>query len=364
MKQSLQTAVAVKPAAASFEWVGVDVAKDVMDACVGIDDVLHAPQRRFERTRVGAKQLAQWCRKLHCADAADATTAAPCVAMESTGIYSRQLAQWLTAEGISCAIINPSFIKSYGQAIGSRNKTDSGDARIIAQFAAHRNPAVFQLPDPRLENIRELVAERGALVRTLTSMSNRNEDGSTNAVIIKLRRENEKHLKLAINKIEIALRKIINSDDQLRHDFKLLESIPGIGFVTIVTTFAQMGDLRRFANARKLSSFAGTSPRKAESGDKTVKRTRMSKMGNPALRCTLYMAAVSCTKTDSTLAHLYRKLVDKGRPKKLVLGILMRKLLVLMRAVLVSNTPYSNTYQNPDAPCGQTCGKSCGEKST
>lgn len=104
---------------------------------------------------------------------------------------------------------------------------------------------------------------------------------------------------------------------------------------------------RADARARQLTAFAGVSPRHEESGTSVRKRTRMSKQGSSRIRRTLYMSAMTVIRGDSDLADFYHRLLDEKKTEMAALGAVMRKLLVVMRAILISGEPYVKHYRKP-----------------
>jgi transposase len=102
----------------------------------------------------------------------------------------------------------------------------------------------------------------------------------------------------------------------------------------------EAGDLRAFRRGRQLAAFLGLSPRRSESGTSLRGRTRMSRAGGRQARVVLFMAALSASRTATPLGDFYRGLVARGKARRSAIGALMRKLVLVMRAVLIQNAPY------------------------
>jgi transposase len=134
---------------------------------------------------------------------------------------------------------------------------------------------------------------------------------------------------------------LVEAHPDIKHDIELLATIDGVAFLTAVIILAELGDLRRFLRARQLTAYAGTSPRITQSGQFRGK-TRMCKRGNTKARQALYLSVLSIirSKHDSDLKRTYQSLVARGHAKKSAIGALMRKLLTVMRAMLIYDTPY------------------------
>ena len=156
-----------------------------------------------------------------------------------------------------------------------------------------------------------------------------------------------------IKKIEKAMREHIAQTVRLKRDYDLLRSIPGVGFVTACVVLAELGELDRFARARQVTAFAGLCPSEYESGSSVHKETRMSKCGNARTRQALYMAALTAVRQGGPLQDDYARMVASGKAKKAALGMVMRKLLVLMRALVVSGNRYDRHFRAGGKPCGK-----------
>jgi transposase len=312
-------------------WIGIDVSKRTFDAALA---GAAGPGRAFERTPGGVARMLAWI---------DAQTAGPVRAvLEATGVYSHELAAWLleARPSLAPAIVNPQLTCDFAKSLGLRNKTDRADARALARFGAERNPRAHEPLSPARENLRALSRERRRLTETLVSERLHASEQRGPALLGRLSARLSKQIEQALKEIDDAVDELIAGDEALAHDLALLLTIPGVGRRTALTILAELGDLRRFRRARTLSAFAGISPREHTSGTSVRRRTRLCKRGNRHARQALYMASLCATRGRGALAATYRRLVEAGKPKKSALGAVMRKLLVLMRAVLVAGEPF------------------------
>ena len=212
--------------AATAVWIGIDVAKASVDAAVHLEHSA-APAATFSRTQKGVGQLLAWAREHVPADA-------PLRAlMEATGRYSLEVIAWLLAAEASLApaCVNPLQAKRFAQSLGTRNKTDRVDARVLARMGAERKPAAYQPPTPARAALRDLVRERRALVDERTALNNRIGEGTDSAIV---RRERDRllgNLKRAIQRMDKAIAEAVAADAQLRRDVARLCTIPGVGMV-------------------------------------------------------------------------------------------------------------------------------------
>lgn len=321
-------------------WIGIDVAKSTVDAALHLDGPL-GRVATFERTRDGMAELARWARSEVGGDVALRAV------VEATGRYSVEAIGWLLEAdaAVAPACVNPLHAKRFGQSLGLRNKTDDVDARMLARLGSERTPAPYEPPEPVYLELRALVRERRQLVEEQTRLGNRISEGSDSAFIRKQRTRRLKTLKRDIERLDEEIARVIATDERLQADIACVTTIPGIGIVTAVTVLAELGDLRRFASGRQLAAFAGVSPRRFESGTSVRGRTSMCKKGNPAVRSALYMSAVTTKRMPKGMASTYERLTGNGKAPKAALGALMRKQLVLMRALLVRGERYESPVE-------------------
>jgi len=307
-------------------WIGIDVAKDNFEAALNHDGAT----RSFPNSPAGAAALLMWASSLpgfhgH-------------IAMEATGIYSRQLAQHLLSLGPHPAIVNPGHIHAYGRSFGRRNKTDKIDARLITRFANERQPRLWAEPDADIETLRILLEERDdakleqdRLNKQLSTLK------APPKLMLKRRKDNEAY----IEKLETEIRKHEQSNRQLAQNVGLLRTIPGIGEWTARAILACTNNLTGFTR-RSLASYCGLAPCVYHSGTYTG-GGHIPHTGPRLIKKYLYMAAQANTQSrmQNPLADHYRNLKDNHKSGKQALCALMRKMLLTARALVISQQPYS-----------------------
>jgi len=320
----------------SLRFLGVDVSKATFDvAGWGDQPFQRMTTRAFPRTPEGVRA---WLDLIPPADLQGAA-----VVMESTGGYCKELAAWiLEAQPVlHVAIANPFRVKSYGRSLGLRNKTDRVDARMLAKFGQERQPGAWAPLSPTQEALRELTRTRAKLIATRVAYRNRLRGHTVMSPLVRqCQEELLVFLGRQITALEAGIRELCRKDPDLNRDLGLLLSIPGVGLLTAATILGAAGDLRRFAQRGELCAFLGMSPRQFQSGTSVQGKTHLCRMGGKKARSVLYMAAVAACRLKGPLGDFYRRLVAVGKPKRSALGALMRKLLVVMRAVLIQGKPY------------------------
>lgn len=310
--------------------LGIDVAKAKLDIALRLPNG-KIRSKVVQNTPQGFQALSAWLGKYQ-------VDTAP-VCLEATNTYWEAVAEFLADAGHTVSVVNPAQIKAFGTASLTRTKSDRIDARLIAEFCATQHPAPWQPPSPAIRELRALVARREALVAMQTQEQNRLQQANA-----KVQSDIESHLNYlqkAIAEIEAKIRRQIDDDPDLGQQKDLLDSIPGLGEKTIAHFLAFYGGPLRFDNARQAAALAGLDPRQHTSGSSVRGKPRLSKVGHAALRKALYMPAM-VTLYKTTWGQAFRaRLIASGKPPKLIIGAMMRKLVHVAYGVLKSGKPFN-----------------------
>lgn len=256
---------------------------------------------------------------------------------ESTNTYHEALATYLADAGHVVSVVNPAAIKSYAQSQLTRAKTDKADAQLIAQFCEREKPARWMPLPPAERLLLALVRDLNAVQTMHTAESNRLATAHPS-----IQPRIQGHLDFLdadIARIKKAISKHIDDNDDLRGRRELLESIPGIGEATSAWLLAYLGDGTRFAGGKQATAFAGLAPQLRESGSSVRGKATIAKSGHADLRRVLYMPGVVASRL-AAYASFVTRLRSHGKPAKLIVIALMRKLLTIANAVLKSNKPF------------------------
>ena len=315
--------------------LGIDVAKAKLDCALRLPNGKYK-HKVVDNNQNGFTVLTEWLDKQG--------AAGPHVCMEATGGYWEAVAEFLANKELTVSVVNPAQIKAYGASRLVRTKTDKVDAQLIAEFCCERRPEPWQAPSPSEQMLRALVLRLEALQAMRTQESNRLEVARD---IVKANIAS--HIDWLDGEIKALLKKIrdhIDGDPDMKNKQALLDSIPGVGERTIALLLAFCMHAGRFANARQAAAFAGLDPRQHESGSSVKGKPRMSKVGHAFLRKALYMPAmVTLYKTD--WGRCFRdRLAAAGKPPKLIIGAMMRKLVHVAFGVLKSGKPFNPALQN------------------
>ena len=312
-------------------FLGLDVAKLKVDVCLRLPSG-KSRSKVIANSKAGFEELLAWLAKYKAAGAL--------ACMEATGVYWEQLAEHLSDAGHPVSVVNPARIKAYGAALGVRSKTDAADAQLIADFCATQHPQLWQAPPVAVRLLKALIARRQALVDLRTEETNRLQVAhervhqSIQAVL--------QTLETQISAIEKEIGQHIDDDPTLKSQRELLDTVPGLGDATIPVLLGHLGGPIRFASSKQAVAFAGLDVRHHESGSSVRGRPRLSKRGNARLRRALYMPAVVSMRLTGWGRSFAARLSAAGKPKMVIIGALMRKLVEIAYAILKSGKPFDS----------------------
>ena len=315
--------------------LGIDIAKAKLDVALRLPNGKLHSKGKIANTPEGFTTLLNWL-QMH-----DVNVKELDVCMEATGIYWEASAEFLADAGCTVSVVNPAQIKAFGAASLVRTKTDKVDARLIAEFCAAQHPNPWEAPTLAIRELRALVARREAL-ETMRIQENNRLPVSREVVVDDIQAHMD-YLKQSVKEVDATIRQKINSDQELKKQKELLDSIPGLGDKTIPVLLSHYGGPMRFSSSRQAAAFAGLDPRQHESGSSVRGKPRLSKVGNSALRKAMYMPAmVTITKTNWGRAFRDR-LTAAGKVPMVIIGAMMRKLIHVAFGVLKSGKLFDFT---------------------
>lgn len=303
-------------------FIGVDVSKDHLDVAVRPDGT----HLRVPNTDDGLDQLVARLGPL----------GPVLVVLEATGGYQRRAVAALTLAGFPVAVVNPARVREFARALGRLAKTDAADAATLAEFADRVRPPARPLPDAAARQMQELLARRGQLVGMRTMERNRLAAASDRAV----RRSIEAHLAWLAGQIDAAEEELdaaIEASPVWRAKDELLQSIPGIGPGVARTLLFELPELGRLSR-EQIGALAGLAPVNRDSG--RWSGTRFIAGGRAVVRTAVYMATHAARRWNPALKAFADRLAAAGKPPKVVLIAVARKLLVIANAILRDQQPW------------------------
>jgi len=302
-------------------YVGIDVAKATLDlATQPATAPTHYPN--------DAEGIAALCRAL-------APQVPTLIVLEATGGYETALASALVVAGWPVAIVNPRQVRDFAKALGHLAKTDAIDATVLALFAERVRPAPRPLPDEAHADLQALVARRQQLVDMLVAERHR-LPRARRTMRVSLE-DHIRWLEARIRDTDTALHAALKSSPMWRAHDQLLRSVPGIGPTTTARLLVSLPELGRLSH-RAIGKLVGVAPLNADSGQHRGHRRIWG--GRAVVRRALYMATVVAVRYNPVLRAFYRRLRTQGKPAKVALVAAMRKLLVILNAILKHQQPW------------------------
>jgi len=322
-------------------WVGVDLAQATFEASRAVRGLdlstwQRLPQASFFNSQAGWADFALWVQR----QAGQLGGRCLGLVVEATGGLSRRWAEALAPHlATPVSIVNPAFVKSFGQSLGQRSKNDKLDAAVLAVFGAVHQPPPAAALSPAQERLRELDRLRQNLVEQQTAWKNSLRE-VRDGLARRLMQEQLRVLQRQLTRLEEAIDNIIDQDPQLRRHRELLDSVPGIGARLAATILAELGDLSLY-NRDELVGYVGMFSRERRSGGRQRRGGGLVKGGGARVRRALGLAAMALLRSKSPLKEFDLRLQAVGKSKMCALGALMRKLLLIARAVVRSGKLYA-----------------------
>ena len=305
---------------------GIDIAKDRLDVA------LHpsGETNQFANDRRGHGKLLRWLGK----------RAVACVIFEATGAYGRELERRLEKSAVPFARVNPRHARRFAEATGRLAKTDRVDALMLARFGAALEPECRPLRSETLDQLAELVAARRALVKDRTATLNRQKTLRTPLLAKQAARRltqiDAQIPKARLGAIDEAARAVVRRDPNLDRRRAILESIRGFGETTATALLAEMPELGTL-DEKQAAALAGLAPMTRQSGKWKGKSKIQGAIiaGNWAhVRQTLFMPAMVAARFNDDMKAKLATLQKAGKPAKVAITAVMRKLVVLANALL------------------------------
>ena len=307
---------------------GIDVGKASLDVWVE-----SGPVQRFENTQEGITTLKERLR-------GRGVVLAVC---EPTGGYERELVSALREAGLGVRLAHPNRVRAFARACGYEAKTDVLDALVLCRFgqafASEQSPQGEM--DPVRAELRELLRRRRQLVDQRVQEMNRLDKNLSEAA----QASTQRHigwLDEEIARLDREYHRALYSSGELSQQAELYRSVRGIGELTAAVLVADLPELGN-GDAKGLASLVGLAPWSRDSGGQ--RGYRAIKGGRGSVRRALYLAALSVIRCkDSALGSFYRQLRHRGKPGKVAMVAVMRKLLLQLHSVARRGTPWVEHY--------------------
>lgn len=302
-------------------WVGIDVSKTTLD--VYIRPIGKA--WKIANTQVEIAGLVEQLK----------TYDLNLIVLEATGGLETEVVIQLQAALLPVAVINPRQGRDFAKATGKLAKTDAIDAQILAHFGEALKPQLLAIESEQARQLGELISRRRQLVEMQTAEKNRQTRARGRALA-----DIEAHLEYLAKRLDSLNQEIdelTQNNTQWIAQVNLLKTAPGIGTVISTTLVSDLPELGKLT-AKQISRLVGVAPINHDSG--LHKGKRMISGGRAHVRATLYMGAVVAMRHNPVIKAFYQRLVERGKSKKLALTACVRKMLVILNAMVRDNLPW------------------------
>ena len=248
---------------------------------------------------------------------------------EATGPYHKPLVRAFHRAGILVSVINPRQVRDFARAAGRLAKTDKIDAHILSDYGSRMQPKPTPPPDSASEELGALTARRQQLIE-MRSAETKRLDQIDHPYVKQSIAAIMRTLQKQIEKLDTRIQETLAADSVLREKAQRFCKVDGVGPVTASLLLAACPELGTL-NKNQVAALAGLAPVCRDSG--SLRGTRSIKGGRLNMRTALYMAALSAARCNNHLKPFYRRLRDAGKPFKVAITAVMRKLLIHLNSL-------------------------------
>ncbi len=309
--------------AKSERFIGIDVSKAALDVHLLPDGKAF----KFDNDLDGIKAICKKLKKFR----------PHLIVLEATGGLQIPVASALSLKDLPLVIINPRQARDFARATGRLAKTDTIDAEVLALFGQTIRPEVRPLKDDQTQELSALMSRRNQLIGMLVMEKNR-----LSCSFGSIRDDISKHieqLEELLNDINNRLNRLVRQSPLWRAKDDLLQSVPGVGPVLSTALLANLPELGAL-NRRAIAALVGVAPMNCDSGKFRGKRKIWG--GRSNVRSILYMATMTAIRFNPVLKKFYERLIDLGKPHKVACTAAMRKLLIILNAIIRTEQPWAH----------------------
>lgn len=301
-------------------FVGVDVSKATLD-------VYRPDTMELLRIENSDEAISQLCSQL------EKKKRTVTVVMEGTGGYEYLLLKNLASHQIAAAVINPRRVRDFAKGIGLDAKTDPIDAKVISKYAEVVVPKPMATKSDHELKHSALVTRRSQLLELINQENNRLKQSWDDDAKQSIRDVLEV-LKKQLKSVDSLLAQMLAKDTVNVRKIEILQSVKGVGAVTISTLIAELPELGKL-NRGEVAKLVGVAPINRDSG--TMSAKRFIGGGRGQVRRVLYMATIVAIRHNSTIKAFYAHLKSKGKESKVAIVACMRKLVTILNLLVKSN---------------------------
>jgi transposase len=326
--------------------IGIDVSKHTFDATkIMASDVSFTQHKEFKQTPKGIEAFLYW------AGQGSAVSSEILICLEHTGLYIHGLMEQLSTTQFGVWVEMPLRIK---RCIGlQRGGNDKLSSLLITQYALRYQDGFKQwtYEDSFIQKLRHFTAQRQRLLTAVKQLEvpvkELKEIGCTDiAKQMEVHQKKVLHsLKVAIEKIESNIQKLVINNQEAQHKINLVTSLKGVSTQTAINLYVYTKGFTAFANAKQLASYCGVVPFERKSGISVRYKPKISPFANKELKRLLHLCAMSAIQHDVELKQYYQRKVLAGKNKMSVVNAVRNKLILRVFAVLRDDRPWVENYQ-------------------
>lgn len=310
-------------------YVGVDVSKGRLDVCVKGEVEFSVPNTPAGLNElVGRLSRFKKCR----------------IAFEHTGGHEKALARLLKKKRFYFSVVNPFRVRKHAEACGYLSKTDRVDAEVLADFAEAHKPGEAVLRSPTEEMLCALVVRRKQVTDEIARETNHLKAPDLHFAVMPMIKSAIESRRTELADLDTKIEEMISANEEWSKKRALMTEVQGIGPVTQAVMLALLPELGT-VNRRAIGALVGVAALANDSGKHRGKRTIQG--GRSAVRAVLYMATISATRHNAVIKAHYEQLLARGKPKKVALVACMRKLLVILNAMVRNKTAWCPAMAAP-----------------
>jgi len=313
-------------------FIGIDVAKTRLDVAVRPTD----QQWQVTYTEKGIQELVEQITELH----------PTLVLLEASGGLELPMVAALAVANLPVVVVNPRQVRDFARATGKLAKTDALDAQVLAHFAEAIRPPPRSLPDTETQSLTALVARRNQVMSMLVAEKNRLR--TSRPPVSERIQLHIDWLEQELDEIDRDLKEMLRNSPVWREKENLLRTVPGVGPQLAISILAYLPELGTL-NRKRVAALVGVAPFNRDSGALRGKRAVWG--GRSRIRAALYMAALVASRHNPVISAFYQRLLAAGKAKKVALTACMRKLLVILNAMLKHHSSWQSLNPQLLGPC-------------
>jgi transposase len=326
-------------------FVGIDISKLTIDVALLDIDGNHQGVKEFTNSKNGFEQMIRWLKN-------ESTLIESLFCLEHTGIYCLPICVFFEEAKLTYSLQSGLQIK---RSMGiQRGKNDKADARVIGKYAYlnRKDIQLYKLPSKVILKLKQLVSYRERLVKTKVALKTASKelkafsDKDLHELVVVDSTKHIDQINRSIAKIDKLLRQLIQEDKELNRLFELASSVKGVGLQIATNMLITTHGFTRFENWRKFSCYCGLAPFEYSSGTSIKGKTKVSHLGNKKIKALIGNGIASAIQNDPEIAAYYKRKLEEGKHKMVVMNAIKNKLISRVFAVIKRGTPFVPLYQH------------------